>query len=498
MYIISDFQKTSSDFNQVKNDTAVKVNLVPLLATQKSNVYVDSCWFESPIRQINQVEKLHVKIVNNSENVIENNAIKLYINNQQKTPSSFSVDKNSETEIILSFVSKESGIQHCKVQLNDYPVTFDDSFYFTFDVTKYITVLSVNSKDAEVNQAYLSKLFFTDSLFVYKSVTETQIDYSSLSLNHLIVLNDIKTVSSGLTQELVKFVERGGSVLVFPDKNADISSYNTFLSAFMMNTIEVLDTAKTKVEKINLEHPIYKDVFDKKTFTATNLDLPIVHRHYRLMNKSQSNAENILTLQNGSPFLTKQNYKKGSVYFCSISLDESFGNFSKHALFVPTLFKIALNSQTANSLYYTIGKDELIEFKNNGVTESVLKIVSVNNAIEVIPETKVAEYKIHMNVHNQVSQADNFNVKSGKDIIAGLSFNFNRLESDLRCLTESELMATIETASYLNYTVIENTEKSLKNIIAEYDYGTKLWKFCIILALLFIAIEILLLRYIKG
>ena len=149
-FIVSDFQKSIVNIDKIKNDTAISFNFVPLIAVQKDNVYIDTCWFETPVRQFNQIEKLHVRIKNVSDKVLENNSIKLFINEIQKTPASFNIDKESETEIILSFSSKETGLQHCRIELNDYPVTFDDTFYFSFEVAKNIPVLCINSSTTDI------------------------------------------------------------------------------------------------------------------------------------------------------------------------------------------------------------------------------------------------------------------------------------------------------------------------------------------------------------
>jgi len=67
IFILSDFQKSIVNINQINKDTAIQINFIPLTATEKSNVYIDTCWFESPVRQLNQIEKLHIRIKNNSE-----------------------------------------------------------------------------------------------------------------------------------------------------------------------------------------------------------------------------------------------------------------------------------------------------------------------------------------------------------------------------------------------------------------------------------------------
>src|ERR1035437_5525562 len=144
-FVISDFQKSISDFQKVKEDTSVKTILLPVPANQQSNLYIDSCWFDSPVHQLNQAEKLNVRIKNISENNLENISVKLFLNNQQKTPSSFSIESNGSKDIPLSFVVKESGIQQGRIEITDYPVTYDDKFFFSFNVAKNIAVTCISA-----------------------------------------------------------------------------------------------------------------------------------------------------------------------------------------------------------------------------------------------------------------------------------------------------------------------------------------------------------------
>jgi hypothetical protein len=47
---------------------------------------------------------------------------------------------------------------------------------------------------------------------------ESSIDYSVFSKTNIIVLNELSTLTSGLTAELQKFVSNGGSLVIFPNK----------------------------------------------------------------------------------------------------------------------------------------------------------------------------------------------------------------------------------------------------------------------------------------
>jgi hypothetical protein len=497
-FILSDFQKSVANFGQVKNDTGISVNILPLSAAEKSNVYIDTCWFETPVRQFNQVEKLHVRIRNISDKELENNSIKLFINNIQKTPASFNAEKNGGAEVVLSFASREAGVQHCRIELNDYPVTFDDKFYFSFEVAKTIPVLSINAAGVPAESPYIAKLFGSDSLFILKNVVENQLDYSALSASSLIVLNELKTISSGLSQELKRFMDNGGSVLVFPARDADLPAYREFSLLARASYFERYDTAATKVDKINLDHEIYRDVFEKKTFSTTNLDLPKVSSHYVLSKTTRSAEEYLLKLQNGDVFLARYPVGRGKLYICAGGLNSVFSNFAKHAVFVPTLYKIAMYSLSTSPLFYTIGNDESIETDKALSGENVYHIKSITGTFDIIPEHKVNGSRTEIMAHDQLRDAGNYNLFADKDLIAGLSFNFDRKESDLNCYNPDELKEQVDKNKLFNFNILNNSEQSLTHSLTELGQGKKLWKICLVLALLFLAMEVALLRFMKG
>jgi hypothetical protein len=155
-------------------------------------------------------------------------------------------------------------------------------------------------------------------------------------------------------------------------------------------------------------------------------------------------------------------------------------------------------SQTTHPLFYTIGSDETIETTNVLTGDNVYHIRGENNNFDVIPEHKVMDAKTEILVHNQITNAGNYDLFAGKDLITGVSFNFNRKESDLSCYTIDELKEQLSKNNFNNFNVLVTGAQSLKQTLSESGQGKKLWKFCIILALLFLAIEVLLLRFMKG
>ncbi|MBI4945815.1 MAG: BatA domain-containing protein [Bacteroidetes bacterium] len=508
-FIVSDFQKSISDFQKAKEDSSVKTILLPVRANQQSNLYVDSCWFDSPVHQLNQAEKLNVRIKNLSDNKLENISVKLFLNNQQKTPSSFSIEPNESKDIQLSFTIKETGIQQGRIEITDYPVTYDDKFYFSFNVKKNIAVacISAASLPSSVGEGSgvrsIQSLFGKDSLFILNMQDENKIDYSSLASQQVIVLCELKNISSGLAQELNRFVQNGGSLIVFPSAETDTSSYKTFLSPLETNFYLKKDTSNTKTDWVNFESEIFSDVFEKPARPAggknENLDLPVVHSHYTQSHSNHTSEEILLKMRNGNPFFSKYTYKKGKLCLSAVPLNPKWSNLAKHAIFVPLMYKIAMNSQPSEELFYTVWKDNAIAVKAKLTGENVFKIKSDGSSqsttgFEVIPENRVIDQQPTIFVHDQIKDAGNYDLLSGSERISGISFNYDRKESDLSRYSPDELSALYEKANLKNFSLINSDGKNITKILTDMNQGKTLWLWCIVLVLFFLAVETALLR----
>jgi len=257
-YIISDFQKNIFSENLNFQDTALNIYFIPVTAVNSDNLFIDSCWFEAPVKQVNQTVKLNVSISNSSGNIYEKIPVKLLINDQQKAVASFDIEGYSSTIVELAYTNYETGIQFGLLEIDDYPISFDDKFYFSYYVSAVTPVLCINGNGENV---YLNSLFGKDSTFLFKNVSVGSIDYSTFSGNHLIILNELNEISSGLIQEVSRFVDNGGSLIVFPSENVDFVSYNELLNSIKASTFSSLDTFNTKVSHINLEHPLFRIFF---------------------------------------------------------------------------------------------------------------------------------------------------------------------------------------------------------------------------------------------
>lgn len=76
-YIISDYQRSQMELENMKVDTSMQVNFVPLNATVQQNLYIDTCFVNTPFIQLDAPNELVVRVKNNGDNEIENIPLKL-------------------------------------------------------------------------------------------------------------------------------------------------------------------------------------------------------------------------------------------------------------------------------------------------------------------------------------------------------------------------------------------------------------------------------------
>ena len=323
-----------------------------------------------------------------------------------------------------------------------------------------------------------------------------KLDYSDFPKNKLIILNELSTISSGLAQELQQFVKDGGSLLIFPSADASSDSYKTFLLGLGSAYYSALDTIHTKINSINNDHEIFTGVFEK---VSENMDLPVVKSHFAFSPKTFSSDENIMKLLNGESFMISKKAGKGKLYLSSVGLNTNFSNFAKHAIFVPTLYNIALYSQPVGKLYYTIGKDEPIEVKNVNMTgDMTFRIVNKALNFEIIPEHRNIDLQTYVYPHDQVNKAGTYMLKNGEDTVTAIAFNYNRNESELKCYTASELEDMIKEKGLKHFNVLDLKNKGVANVLDELNQGIRFWRLCVVLALLFLLAEVVLLRLLKS
>jgi hypothetical protein len=484
-YLLSDFQK---NMGALHIDSGVAYNLIPLAADAQANVFIDTVWFNEPVQLLNQPAQLIVKIANSGEKAVENNRVVLKLNGQTKAMADFSIEPNSFVLDTMNFVLTQPNWNKAELQVQDYPITYDDNYFIAFNVIEKIKVMALNE---DRSSQFLDALFKDQPEFEYTSLTAAALDVNMLKGNQLVVLNNLQSISSSLAASINQFVTDGGAVAVFPAGKADVESYNRFLNNLQANSISGFSEAAQDMAGINLQQNIFRDVFER---IPENMNLPRAKKYYQFTRSTASNEEAILTLKDGNSFFSRYPHGNGSLYVCGAPLDRDFSELPVHAIFVPMLYKMAVLNIHSGNIGYFIGDKTRIEVeagKANG--ERVYKIKG--DKVEFIPEQLAVGNKMLLGLNGQIKKSGFYQVGlEGSDTSSVLALNFDRKESDMKFFNAAQLK---EQYGQSNINIVNGANAEVATVVKELDRGTPLWKWCLLLTLAFLAVEIALLRFWK-
>lgn len=490
-FLISDFQTGTSDIANIKADSSLQLNLVALPVQPTSNIYIDSCWLSSPVVQLNRPVSLTVKLRNSGDKDVENVPIRLLINGTQRAVASAAIGAGQSVETNISFSITTAGWQQTEIKITDHPITFDDNYFLAFNVREQLNVLSI---DGHSGSPYLKALFGNDPYFKFSSVGVSQVDYSKLNNQDLIIINEVADFSSGLNAEITKYTERGGSIIWFPDSEANLTSYNNFLTGDAFSTaVNNID----KVERIDLQNPVFADVFETKNNSTDKVNYPVTTKHFPLSHNGNGRLV-LMQLQGGDPFLSQYNRGKGKIYLFAVPLTPGFSNLARHAMIVPLLYKMALLSTRQPEIEYTLGKNAPITLEKETIgADETFHLIDSTSKVDIIPAHRVLPEGVQVNVGDQIPASGNYELKKGKDLAAVVAFNYDRKESELKYLSGDQIAQLSNGAHLTGLQFYTSNVNDLTKTLHQQAEGIALWKYCILLALLFLLIEILLLRFWK-
>ena len=483
-FFISDFQKNMISKSE---DTTFIAHFLNIQSETEKNLFVDTCWFEQPLFTINTNNKLLVRIKNAGNTAAEKVRISVKINGVVKAIDDVSIAPENSITDSFNIKATQAGWQKAEITFNDYPITFDDHFYFAYKVAQNEKVLSIDDAETPNN---IASIFTNDVHFSFDKINKGQLDYSSFKNYSLIILNQLTDISSGIASSLKEYIDNGGNIYIIPSVNADINSYNSFLSNNNAGSFGALQVKNGEVTKINLQEELFKSVFNN---LPKNVETPKIKKLYPILSNTNNNEREILSTNIGSPLVTKFDAGNGFIYVQAVPLSADFSDIQANAIFAPMIYNSAVYKKNKQALYYTIGKDNLIELKNSNTNgESVYKLSNGKN--EFIPENRSVGNSVLLRVNNTLESDGHYSINSNNNELGIAAFNFDRTESNLKFASKDEIATTFNQKNQL---ILDNTKANLSAEVKQIKDGVLLWKICVILSLLFLLIEILLIRFWK-
>ncbi|WP_367112923.1 BatA domain-containing protein [Lacinutrix sp. MedPE-SW] len=461
LLFISDFQQKNQNLN-LNDNLDINLNLVQLQPVNTTNVTVDSLY----ISKQNASNLELTAVIKNNGNTIENLPVSLFNNQNLLTKSAVTITDKATAVFTLP----NNQIINGQVSIDDTNLQFDNTLYFNINRSTKLNVLTVN----QTNDSFLKRIY-TAPEFNYTSTTFNTLNYSDISKQNLIVLNELEQIPGALNTALKSFTNNGGIVIVIPPATTiDLASYNTILNNFGLSKISSNNITEKKLTTINYSHPIFNSVFEKK---VSNFQYPKVNSFYA----QNVTTSPLLQYEDGKPFLSENN----GLYFFTAALNTKNSNFTNINLVVPTFYNISQQSLKRSNLYYTIGKENKFDVVTNLQQDAVLTLQKGEH--KIIPQQQYFNNKVTITTNETPELAGIYTIKNKTEILENVSYNYSRDESVLNYQQFS---------NNDNVTVSNSVSQTFNNIKSDNNVNA-LWKWFVIFALLLLITEMLILKYFK-
>lgn len=483
LFMISDFQNKNCDFQSIQPDSAMEKVFLVLKPENTNNLYIKDVVFDQAFHRKDQADKVTITLANASGREYNNVPVSLTVNGRKKSVSKVNIPAGSEKKVEISYLNTEDGFYRGEVEIADFPVVFDNKFYFSYGISGNTGVLCLGQGQ---HNPFFQKLFSDSTAFrfSYRDVGQTaDVRFGSQSL---IILDRINSASSGLESALAGYVQDGGNLFIVPGGRNTVAGLNRLLRQMQAPRLDVPDT-NSVVAGIETQSAIFRDVFEQE---EKNAALPYARQFYRLADVG--NAEKLLTDKKGFPVLVAKPFGKGYVYLSAFDYAPENSDMVYHPLFVPLMVNMAANVNAAlNTSYFLDAGKPVILNGQAGTDQSALRLTNESGNFEFIPQVR-KDFSGNLTLANaqEIKEAGIYEVLRDGQPADVLAFNYGRDESEMEFCTEESLQKQFPDARVENIksTQLGRNSELVKEIVLE-DNNKYLTPWFILLAVVLLLLE---------
>ncbi len=511
VYVVGDFQVVgwkrgatgeTDPLTEVSKKSQVFLVKVPPVSDQ--NAAVTGVDFPRGLVDTANLARVVVSIKNFSASDMHHVTAKLMVDDQEVDRKPLSLKAKSE-EFVEFRRRFERGRHHGYVQMSDDVLEVDNQHYFHVTAREQIKVLCVDGWDEKEGASRFYQMAMNPtgkSPITIKTIHSNQFNRYSDQLRdyQVVVLANVPQVDSAVADQLQNYVQQGGAVLVGLGDQVQMFTYNEWLyrrgeGIFPGRLVGVRGEAKTKKSRyfpttFKQDHPLLKVFSDME---LTDLKACTVYQAYNMEVPQDPNVTVLMALQDQTPLLIEKRFGRGRVLVWTTSLDDTWNDLPtiQHLMYLPLMSQMTAHLAGGKSEAILVGQPIVRKFSfREFPDQSEFPFMVTPDKERIKTETSVGEGGIQIRF-TKTDLPGSYVLTRPGDTGAELdrfSINLNTEESNLETLDESRLRALFPEAKFR----FLDTEKAVRDIVAQEQVGVELWKPLLKLLLMLAAVEFLL------
>lgn len=503
IYILSDFQSgrlsddgTLSDLSQLLNDK-VRLYSFNLQSKQAFNIGIDNFKLNTQIFEKDKPVSFNATVTDYSLQPADNLVVSLYINGERSAQQSISLNAGDSISLSLEAVVKQNGFVDAFAEVEDDDILEDNRRYSNLFLPKEIPVIifTDDPSDARLLNLALTVIGGETALTVTEK-SLSQVASVDLTKYSVVVITGSENISGGAGR-LNSYVNNGGSILLMPGAKSTLQGFQKL--SIGLNIPAPISTAGNinstnsiiKFDKVDFNHPIFQDLYSNKE--KKNIESPDIYYHFKT--NTQGKGESVISLQDGSAFVSEYKIGKGKIIALNTAPVLSWSNFPLKSIFAPLINKsvyyLAIRDQSQNE--YFAGGSALIDLRNNNSPQ--IKIERPDKTVDYVdlqkqPDVSFYEYK-------KTDLAGNYKVFSGANILTEFSVNVDPHESVIRYMTNSDFEDYLKKINFKGKYISVGKNDDPVKVVTQARFGSELWRYFIFIAIVLALIEMAVARNTK-
>lgn len=493
IFILSDFQKNLFPLEQEKTNLSelfnnrVKIYAIPFKKDDIFNLSIDEVKPENQIIQKGNLISFVATITNHSQQNLQNRVLSLFINDKRVAQKSFNINANETRRINIETTLYSEGLLNISIEIEADDIEYDNVYYLTINAPEKIAVLILRNEKSNPDFLKLALQTLPSDKILIEEKNILQSSATQLTNYDLIIL--VTDFYENLSQ-LKNYLENGGSLIIIPPQKLNFANFNNLISNLLVGRFDSFisneNQVKVQFDKIDLEHPIFEDLFSNSK--QKRVDSPIITQ---FLKNSTVAGTPIITLSDNSKFLIENKIGNGKIFLFNTAIEIDWSDFALKSLFAPLIIK---------SVFYLSQKDFSSNQLKAGeeITIDVSKISSSRITIKRPDGTEdffqTNELKSNILVYNKTDMAGIYSVESSGKVFNSFAVNHHSSESKQEYFSYDDFNKFLDSLNFVGQFVQIKPDENPIEKVNQSRFGTELWKLFILLAIITALVEMIISR----
>lgn len=494
IYLFTDLQEYDLSDNielEYESDPEIRFYVFNNSNNDVGNLSVDQFQLNNQLIEKEKSISFSALVSNSSQKSLSSTA-SLFINGKRSAQRSVSLSSQESDLLTFETTLKDDGLVTAKVVLDDDDLLTDNEMTLGFFVPKTIKVLLLFDDQKDITFLEIA---------LQNELMKNRFSIEKLNANNVystIINNADVIVYVGEQKQVADLLKNGKSqkknILYFPPSNSIAKNYNEFLKAVgltnQFTNIKLSGSSNNlQFDVIDFEHPIFNGLFEDQK--KAQIISPEILNYYRLVN--QLNGKRIISLVDKSPLLYEFVNEEISLVSFGISPVISWSSFPLTGIFAPIIVRSINYLSSSNSVTESVYSLEELSFNSDLFNTNLIEIENSSGKKDILNVDSLTSKRFY--IYNRTNSPGIYKVYDNRKLITAFSVNHNPIESNLTWVNEESFTNFVKAINQ-NVTFIEVNE-NYKEKINQTRFGTELWRYFLILALITALFEMIISRNTK-